>query len=869
MKKFLLTLALMSPMAALAQHWTAKTNQEINDGETVVYAQVYINGTPATANDGLELAAFIGDECRADATRLTNLPTSATNVEKVFALRVVGYNTEANSEVGQTVTFRAFYQNVEYQFTKTINFMGEATYTPYPLQLNLDAVTGVSVTNPINVSKPEADFPFTMDLKNDVKPAYGGDATTGSTYKPKGESKILSPITYTWTTNYTDMLVFDNTNNKVQIQKKEGTAEAQVTMTIGEPTPTQQAPSFSATTNFVVAFAAVPVTGITCTINTLDFYAYDDLKAYLQDKVTISPDNASEKDFILTANPTDGYNVQTNYFTMGGKYTITVKPKDETFAGTCPTINVTAYVRPTTMTTTAENNTIEVGIGEDVYAAIENVTKFQWPGNYTPDAYAKKDVTYEFGATDYVDASTHKALKEGSVRVTVKVNKDLNSPLSPSSASQGQNTFTITVNIVSRLDIKVSDGPTVELVKNGGTATLTTITVTDPANEFDKTKLTVDFQSNRYSNFPYATLESVEEATSGSTGNTGETGTKTYNLIVKPQFVTTQTQWYNVKYDGKAKGGGSVNIRMEQALAAGWNWISVVATRGEGRNVNNVFTTKNDIEEIRSQKALLYNDPDWGYFGDITNLTADEATYKVKTNKATVAKWDSVAVIKDGNGVKLSIQKGYNWINNPYEFDIPAGRIAEFLGPEVTATEGDIIITQSGSAHYTADAGWTAVDGFALKEGAGLIYYATGENYSTTYFNANFAPIYEPGGTNGRGIRAKNSMGVDLFQYDIHAFADNMSMVATVEGLENPENYTLGVFVNGECRGRGQVVKDNMMIVSAVGKAGEKMTFKLANNETGEVVDLDDTVTYSLIKGSFKAPVVLSGTTVTGIEKTK
>nr|MCR4922019.1 hypothetical protein [Bacteroidaceae bacterium] len=47
------------------------------------------------------------------------------------------------------------------------------------------------------------------------------------------------------------------------------------------------------------------------------------------------------------------------------------------------------------------------------------------------------------------------------------------------------------------------------------------------------------------------------------------------------------------------------------------------------------------------------------------------------------------------------------------------------------------------------------------------------------------------------------------------------------------------------------------------------MTFKLANNETGEVVDLDDTVTYSLIKGSFKAPVVLSGTTVTGIEKTK
>ena len=58
------------------------------------------------------------------------------------------------------------------------------------------------------------------------------------------------------------------------------------------------------------------------------------------------------------------------------------------------------------------------------------------------------------------------------------------------------------------------------------------------------------------------------------------------------------------------------------------------------------------------------------------------------------------------------------------------------------------------------------------------------------------------------------------------------------------------------------------MFVSAVGKVGEQMTFKLANNRTGEVTDLEDTMTYSLIKGSLKAPVQLSGTTVTGIAKT-
>ena len=59
------------------------------------------------------------------------------------------------------------------------------------------------------------------------------------------------------------------------------------------------------------------------------------------------------------------------------------------------------------------------------------------------------------------------------------------------------------------------------------------------------------------------------------------------------------------------------------------------------------------------------------------------------------------------------------------------------------------------------------------------------------------------------------------------------------------------------------------MFVSAVGKVGEQLTFKLANNFTGVVTDLDETMTYSLIKGSLKAPVAISGSSVTGIAKTK
>ena len=111
-------------------------------------------------------------------------------------------------------------------------------------------------------------------------------------------------------------------------------------------------------------------------------------------------------------------------------------------------------------------------------------------------------------------------------------------------------------------------------------------------------------------------------------------------------------------------------------------------------------------------------------------------------------------------------------------------------------------------------------------------------------------------------------LGEEVFAYDPHAYADNMAMVAVVDGLENPEDFTIGVFVNDECRGRGHVVKDNVMFINAVGQSGEQMTFKLVNNATGEIVNLDSTLKYALRQGSLSAPVVLSGAEVTGIMET-
>jgi hypothetical protein len=107
----------------MAQHWTTSTNQSYPKEQGVI-AQVFINGVEANGNSGLELAAFIGDECRADATVPMAASGTTTYVERYYLRVACDLETEANA----TIKFRAFYQNVEYEFTKTIAFTGEDTY---------------------------------------------------------------------------------------------------------------------------------------------------------------------------------------------------------------------------------------------------------------------------------------------------------------------------------------------------------------------------------------------------------------------------------------------------------------------------------------------------------------------------------------------------------------------------------------------------------------------------------------------------------------------------------------------------------------------------------------------------------------------
>ena len=183
MKKTLLTMMLMLlGMSAWAQTWTAPTENEYQSS-TPVYVQVNVNGVEQLK---VEVAAFIGDECRAvsDAAR------TLVGGNQYHQLRVYGDPTE---DLNKTITFKVAWGGVVVKFNKAIPFTGE-TYSGIPVVLNADIPTGIAITNPLNL---EQKLPFTYDLTDDIEFTYY-DPSGANSYTPLGESTIETPLTYEW-----------------------------------------------------------------------------------------------------------------------------------------------------------------------------------------------------------------------------------------------------------------------------------------------------------------------------------------------------------------------------------------------------------------------------------------------------------------------------------------------------------------------------------------------------------------------------------------------------------------------------------------------------------------------------------------------
>ena len=187
MKKSLLSLCMMLlTVASWAQNWTAPTENDYPHS-TPVYVQVKVNGEEMLK--GVEVAAFIDDECRASS----QFADAQVGGLLCYQLRVWG---DTDTDLNKTITFKVNYNGLVFKMKKTITFTGE-TYSEVPLVLNIDRPTGVSLPNPLEL---EAKLPFSYDLTNDIEFRYEGRDASGATvpYTPLGESEIETELTYSW-----------------------------------------------------------------------------------------------------------------------------------------------------------------------------------------------------------------------------------------------------------------------------------------------------------------------------------------------------------------------------------------------------------------------------------------------------------------------------------------------------------------------------------------------------------------------------------------------------------------------------------------------------------------------------------------------
>ena len=291
---------------------------------------------------------------------------------------------------------------------------------------------------------------------------------------------------------------------------------------------------------------------------------------------------------------------------------------------------------------------------------------------------------------------------------------------------------------------------------------------------------------------------------------------------------------------------------------SGWQWKSnPYGNMESNKALYNYFG--NNLVEARTQDKLLYNDPEWRYWGSLYDIQgsadglgiaiAQAQMYKVKMNAI------GETYLYGGSPAEenaYQVAQGWNWIGSPYFYKRTLDNAV--LNP----VEGMVIVGKTASAEYNGNA-WIG-DLKTIDPGQGYYVYLPGELESGNLVLA--CEVY--GMTQGDDTPAgARSARRHVWNYDHTQFASNMTLVAEISGLDNAEDYSIGAFVGDECRGEG-IIEDGRAFITVHTNAGEQVSFRLYNELTGEMLDIEQTVRSGAMRlGSLKAPVQLTTNAVT------
>lgn len=328
------------------------------------------------------------------------------------------------------------------------------------------------------------------------------------------------------------------------------------------------------------------------------------------------------------------------------------------------------------------------------------------------------------------------------------------------------------------------------------------------------------------------------------------------NYTIKPHSVGRAT--ISVKLDGEEVATSFVSIGQRYMQKAGWKWTSLYSG---GVSWNSPEYELGDVvEEIRSEDALLHNDPEYGYFGDLNRLESGTC-YKIKVKE------------EEPGLLNLRIYPGgyedmrpyrqivpmWNWLGNPYQYDHDINSV--FSTEDANANKfnvGDRIVSKdNGFAEYNGEK-WTGTL-TTLHAGLGYMYFNAASD------TINMELKYEWNMPQGTPVMNAPQHKQSVWTYNSAPFADNMTIVADLGNDYSAERFTVGAFVGDECRGEGEMI-DGKCFITVHADKGETISFKLHDAVSGEMRTINEQMPFAKMAGSLRAPQRLTvGGIVTGI----
>lgn len=329
------------------------------------------------------------------------------------------------------------------------------------------------------------------------------------------------------------------------------------------------------------------------------------------------------------------------------------------------------------------------------------------------------------------------------------------------------------------------------------------------------------------------------------------------NYTIRPHSVGRAT--ISVKLDGVEVATSYVSIGQRYMQKAGWKWTSFY---GGGVSWNSPeIELGNVVEEIRSEDALLHNDPEYGYFGDIYSLETGEC-YKIKVKEEEPGLLDLRIMYTGGYEdmrTHRQIVPMWNWLGNPYQYDHDINSV--FSTEDTYANKfnvGDRIVSKDdGFAEYNGEK-WTGTL-TTLRAGLGYMYFnAASDTIDMEYLREGSMP-------QGTPVMNAPQHKQSVWTYNSAPFADNMTIVADLGNDYSAERFTVGAFVGDECRGEGEMI-DGKCFITVHADKGETISFKLHDAVSGEMRTINEQMPFAKMAGSLRAPQRLTvGGIVTGI----